>query len=235
MRIVSRLAILLAFCLVAFSGSAQTPVLSIAQNGVWVDNDSVYVQIGMDSIVNFEVKVVNEGPGTYSGPLKIGSYYQEKFYYDLLFADSSVSNMAVGDTVVIAHRDTVTQTSFKYKGGGNVVIVWPYAAAGEFATGDSGNVNVWVDGTINVDDPVGIKDRVSIYPNPTQTRLNFRYEGYVNQLEYVRIFDIQGREHYYNSNPVTEINVSELPKGIYFVRISYKDGLRGTYRLIVTD
>ena len=60
----------------------------------------------------------------------------------------------------------------------------------------------------------------SVYPNPS----NGKY--YVNAKGHVRVFDVSGKEVYRRSsfNAPMELDLSELPAGIYTVRLNTKIG-----------
>lgn len=233
MKIFSQLSLLLLCCLLGINGYSQAPKFSVIQNGVTVDNDSIYLQLTNPGYFNYTIKVVNEGPGSYTGPLKLQALYQTKGFTDTLFGDTTVTDVGAGDTITFSHQDQVLQTSTRYKGGGNIVIVWPYSPA--ITQGDSGRIDVWVDGIIGIDNKVELGNRVSIYPNPTQTTLNFRYGEDLNLLEGVRIINLQGQSLFESSSMVETVDLSQMPRGIYLVTISYTDGMKGTYKLVLQD
>ena len=60
-----------------------------------------------------------------------------------------------------------------------------------------------------------------IFPNPASTSFNVRNDGILNEWELI-IINISGKElfHQNNTNLKTPIDIMELPRGIYFVRIS---------------
>lgn len=68
---------------------------------------------------------------------------------------------------------------------------------------------------------------VTIYPNPTNGILNFNSKS---EVQNIAIFDLSGRKiSEFNSN---QINISSLPKGIYLIKISTKDGKTTTKKVV---
>src|SRR5690606_32804737 len=68
---------------------------------------------------------------------------------------------------------------------------------------------------------------VTIYPNPTTGILNFNSKS---EIQNVVLFDLSGRKiSEFNSS---QINISSLPKGIYLVKISTKDGKTTTKKVV---
>ena len=90
--------------------------------------------------------------------------------------------------------------------------------------------NVWKNFNI-VGIDVGIEpleaDIVKIYPNPTTGEL--RVESGELRVENVEVFDIYGRKHEgtkaRKDESTKEINISGLPAGIYFIKISTENGI----------
>jgi hypothetical protein len=69
-------------------------------------------------------------------------------------------------------------------------------------------------------------ENISIYPNPTTGELQIT--NYKLQITNVEVFDIYGQNLYSSSCPPVHsstINISHLPAGIYFVKITTKEGV----------
>lgn len=213
---------------------AQAPKFDVIPGGATVNQDSFFLQVTNPAYVIFEVKVVFAGPGTYTGPLRLQSYYQEKGFSDTIFTpDTLLTDVMTGDTITFSHQDQVEPTSTRFKGGGNIVIVWPYSPA--ITVGDSGEVEVWFDGIISIDKKIILGNRVSLFPNPAVTRLSLQYMEDKYLLEQVRITTIEGKQVFQTSNTVEDIDLTSFPRGIYMVTITYTDGISGTYKLILRD
>jgi len=73
----------------------------------------------------------------------------------------------------------------------------------------------------------------SLYPNPAKNNLNIEIDSdYLYEIRY-SIFDMHGRV--YNDQLFThsEIDISGLPSGIYFIRINKPNGQSGTKKFVV--
>jgi len=81
------------------------------------------------------------------------------------------------------------------------------------------NINFIV-GEIGIDE-VELSDLIFIYPNPTSEE--FKVSSLKLRIENIEIIDIYGQKLsslFSRSSPLTSINISHLPAGIYFVRIT---------------
>ncbi len=68
----------------------------------------------------------------------------------------------------------------------------------------------------------GSKKSLAVFPNPVKSELNLVSDG---NTEGVSIFDMTGRAvRQYNDNR-SKVNVTDLPNGVYFVRLMDKNGL----------
>lgn len=68
------------------------------------------------------------------------------------------------------------------------------------------------------------KQIVSFYPNPTKDILHIKYETAQNQLN-ISIFDVNGKIVLNTSNTsLNQIDISNLKKGIYFIKVETLDG-----------
>ena len=84
----------------------------------------------------------------------------------------------------------------------------------------------------------GIEDEessssISLFPNPTKSNITIRWDEQ-QDIERIQLFNTVGKkinELTANGNSV-EINLSELPNSIYFVRLVSKDGVFTTHKVI---
>ncbi len=74
----------------------------------------------------------------------------------------------------------------------------------------------------------------SIYPNPTQGKINFVYNGNPSQVQYFEICNVIGEVLYTSNQFETSLNISMLPSGVYFVRLGLIDHSL-TQKLIIGD
>ena len=70
---------------------------------------------------------------------------------------------------------------------------------------------------------------ITIYPNPTDGQLHIGYEICDNEICDIKIFDVMGKNVFQlstlNSQLSTQIDISHLPTGVYFVEIKTETGV----------
>jgi len=68
-------------------------------------------------------------------------------------------------------------------------------------------------------------NNITIYPNPATSTITV--ESKIKEVQSIKILDVLGREIYYlqTSNNKTEIDVSQLPSGIYILQVQSKNGV----------
>jgi PKD repeat protein len=93
--------------------------------------------------------------------------------------------------------------------------------------------NLFLD-NIEIDGPVGIPGKgkgdlgIRIYPNPSNGIFNLYIEKGANDID-ISIFDLHGQKVYSEknlagmSNITKELNLSELSKGVYYIRLTTED------------
>jgi hypothetical protein len=110
-----------------------------------------------------------------------------------------------------------------------------------FVKGDDGNLlELITSNDLGLEDlsewtivlPIGVAERgdkhsVLIYPNPTTGKLKIMWTS--EQVNKIEIFDIYGSKLHFSSRPLvhsstTAIDISHLPAGLYFVKISTASG-----------
>lgn len=84
--------------------------------------------------------------------------------------------------------------------------------------------------TTGIDELNANNNDFTIYPNPTSTIINIKNENQNNiKVTSIQLFNIVGQTVYQSNNdenlPITTINVSTYPKGIYFVNIITEKGV----------
>ena len=88
----------------------------------------------------------------------------------------------------------------------------------------------FVDITVGINESFSGKD-INIYPNPTFGQMFISTQG---RPEMVSIMNVIGSEviHRENLEEMTQINLSNLPSGMYFVRVYSSDGMFTTHKVV---
>jgi hypothetical protein len=74
--------------------------------------------------------------------------------------------------------------------------------------------------------------RVKVYPNPLQSILNIEFNGTTSSIKMIHIVSVNGKAliTQYTSGNNAEIDVRQLNRGTYFIKISDAD--RGPYSMV---
>jgi hypothetical protein len=125
-------------------------------------------------------------------------------------------NLSTTDTVGISFEVTNTVNAWDY---------WPSTASiDDPSTWGEG---VFTNQTVGITSVLKSKDLV-IYPNPATDYVFFKLQNIKSDV-FVEIHDISGRvvlsERIPNVNKLTSINISELKKGTYLVKLLSKTGM----------
>ena len=96
----------------------------------------------------------------------------------------------------------------------------------EAENGDINNysVSVIMTGTKSI----SINSGFFIYPNPATGKIIVASDNTLNEESFVSIFDIKGQQviqHNFQNHKRIEIDVSNLPKGVYLMKILTKEGM----------
>ena len=102
-------------------------------------------------------------------------------------------------------------------------VLWKNGEAIILATDGNNSANsVFV-----VDESIGISEmesvNIEIYPNPVKDMLKIESNEF--QIDKIEIVNLSGKTIYQFNHPENQINVSELPQGIYFVKLETNRGI----------
>ena len=185
--------------------------------------------VNMGATVKYAFSVENKGNQAYTGMCAIWVRYDSSNGTDDIY-DFQITNLQPNDTVTLLVSDVVTNA--KYEIGDNTILIWPRSDNPNVPTTDTSSVEVTVadTGANGINDE--LRKRVKVFPNPNQGEIHLRFEGIGNNFECVRLINMQGQALFESKQPVYSIGLEDQPKGIYFVELTFKDGLRGTYRII---
>jgi hypothetical protein len=197
-----------------------------------VPPDSLFFLAQGDSIIEYTVVVVNNGNAAVNGAISVRAYHNADYSVWYEKAEFVVNNFEVGQSQTITFNDTVRTIDARYKGGNNILVIWPHSDAPNIQVPDSSNADIWIDGLVGVKDPTVFFARVEAGPNPVSSGLNLRYLKDQHKLEYVRIMNTSGQILRQYDKAVSRIEFDMLPPGLYLLEIKYRDGVAGTYRIL---
>ncbi|MEM0996738.1 MAG: T9SS type A sorting domain-containing protein [Bacteroidota bacterium] len=212
------------------SAQARLAIDSLYTN---LPNDTLFFNLGTgDSIIEYTLRIENVGNGSHSGPVDIRCYYNGDT--TLWRKDEFITNnFEVGQTTIVSFKDTVVSGDARYKGGNNILVIWPHSDASSVQAPDTSDVDVYINQLVSVVDPTLFFARVKVGPNPVQGTLYLQYPKDQHKLEYVRIFNSSGQIIRTYDKAVGRIDFDDMPVGLYFLDIQYRDGVGGSYKILV--
>lgn len=217
------LLILFVTLLLPLIGKSQLTIDSLTTNANIIQDT-----VNVGNAINFDVVFSYNDSTPYSGNIYLVAGVDSSS--GLTSIDTlgvrTVSNL-VNDTVIIPFIDTANQQN-GYRIGGNIVVVWPVADG--LTTLDT------FETTFYVIEPTGINDKelindFTIYPNPIKNTLFIQNKTNSHRVKQVRIYNGVGKE-LIKTKFSTEISVSTLPKGIYFLELELEKDTILQYKLI---
>lgn len=71
-------------------------------------------------------------------------------------------------------------------------------------------------------DPIAMMEQIEIAPNPARSVLTLRFlsPDIEHHVTAIRVFSVEGREVIAQTNPASGIDISSLPEGTYYARVS---------------
>ncbi len=139
--------------------------------------------------------------------------------------------IAYQDTALFIFGDTVNFNRYGGGGGGGTVVIWPITTNSLFTAKDSFLLPFVY---VSVESIMSSKASLwNIYPNPAQNVLHIENNESKNNIEHVRIFNTTGVLLREKKEDCTEIEIADLPQGVYFLSIKDKSGKVGAYKIIV--
>lgn len=211
------------------------PVIALSQPKLHINSvvsnpvDTVYWN-NNSPIIAYTVVVENIGNNQLTGNCII------KFRYNQWTADIDkkswqANNFEVGQTTIVTFQDTVFDlSSQRYKGGDNIIVIWPHSDNPAQAP-DTTSHDIYITDMTGVLDPAQVAARVDVYPNPVADQLNIRYLDGKHRIECVRILGLDGKVYFASEQSVSAIDMGHLSSGLYFVEFKFKDGIYGALRV----
>lgn len=219
-------------CLLCFTSIAQTNFLQIT-NAYFTDTAGIPItNLTQSQIVRYNITIRNLaqlGVIAFNDSLALQCQINPNNTFTLYLSNPTVV-INPQDTVNLQFIDTITNARYG-GGGGGTIVIWPITNNVMFATKDSFLLPYIYVSIENVFE--GKASWWNIYPNPAQKELYIKNLEAKNQIEYVRIFSSTGVLIKEKRNNCTEIDVSDLGEGIYFLLIYDKAGKQGIYKVEV--
>jgi hypothetical protein len=182
--------------------------------------------------ITYFATVENVGNNQLTGPCYLKTRYNTTPGDSILWSWIA-SNFEVGQTEVFSFTDSIrTLDVGRYKGGGNILVIWPQADNPNVQAPDTTNFPIYIrDITIDAPDPTILADRVAISPNPVVDHLRIAYLHGAQKIECVRIVGLDGKVMFQSNKAVEQIDLSALSSGLYFLEFKFKDGIYGSMRV----
>jgi hypothetical protein len=206
----------------------------------------VSYELEIDSIVGLPDTIVDGEEVTFFMVVSLNSalFYQGNVFVELEYAgdfyeidSADVANGYLGPNspnTIQAHHKFSTEDDLQI--GDNVVVVWPRIGNGFDPVQEV--VNPYTT-TITIVEPNGIiVDPTSrfnqsfISPNPAITSIRYNLNGSVKIRSSV-LYDVTGRK-VLRTNGASQVDVSGLPEGIYFVDVTTEKGLVYSDKLLIS-
>ncbi len=110
-----------------------------------------------------------------------------------------------------------------FRSGINTVVIWPIAdVSSGFVTADTLRQNIFVFDPLSTTELLQTH-KITLYPNPFSSKIWFKGLD-KNNIEQVRILDVLGKELLsIQVDGKTPLDLSELSKGVYFIKLQTKD------------
>ena len=179
--------------------------------------DTVYYNVPYDSII---VTIKNTGNTSFVGEADI-MIRGGRGITDTLFTDSINGTQLAPNDSTVKFPPSYLFNSTYYLDGDNIVVVWPQARSGS-ATSDSVVLYIHFVTIQSIAELKGKELIISTNPGTDFVRLGI---SEINQIEYVRIFNLDGRLVYSAKGAEEAINVKSWTPGIYFIELNSKSGI----------
>ena len=204
-------------------GMSQLTIDSLATSTT-ITQDTVNIE----DAINFDVVISYTSSTPFSGNIYLVAGVDSSAGISSIdtLGSRTVFNL-INDTIIIPFIDTANLQN-GYRIGGNIVVVWPVAAG--LTTLGTFEVDIYVVIPTGTNNKEFIND-FTIYPNPLKNTLYIQNKTNHNQVKQVRIYNNLGME-IIKTNLSNEIDVSILPKGIYFLELELEKDIILLYKLI---
>jgi len=225
-RILKSVVLVVCACLVSFGAQSQTYELQI--DSIVGIPDTVYN--GQE--VTFYMIVSMNSPLFYQGDVFVELEYGSQFYQvDTSINANGFLNPNAPNTISATY---IFSTDNYLNIGDNVVVVWPRIGDGVNPPQTVVNPKTVA---VTLIEPTGIEElsrngKSVFYPNPAQSAIHF-VDELKSEVKQISILDAFGRL-LHKSCVTTQMDVSSLPTGVYFIQVETKEGNLVSDKLLIS-
>lgn len=134
---------------------------------------------------------------------------QVDFYIDTILQESFTSTIATGmSEVIIGYRNLPWAGDFRWTGYHTMVIDY---------------FKIEPLSPILSTDNIGLDSKISIYPNPIRNEINIRISN-DSEIKKMELFSLISSKVMEIKGLKNKIDISDFPKGVYFLRTEFDDG-----------
>ncbi len=203
--------LLFAAVLVFISSQASAQVLSI-----------VHLRL-QDTLTSFNsgdslfITLKNTGNKLFNGPVSL------KYHTDSVAIPSSLDTVQYSVTLnpgdsVFLNKSSLTIKNVNFHNFTNIVVIWPFTTVANVIC-DSAYFSIQIDGMAGISELKKSEPAYFIYPNPSNSVIYLQVLESKYSVENVRIYDNMGSLVKSFRGSIHQIEISELPGGLYTLEI----------------
>ncbi len=181
--------------------------------------------------ITYRFVVENVGNNQLTGPCQIRFKYNTSSTIHTMW-NWLASNFEVGqtDTIILTDSIGVLGTG-RYKGGDNIIVIWPHSDNPNTLSPDTTNFPIWIEEFNSAPDPSQLHRRVVVFPSLASEFVYLRQLDIKYHIKTYRIVTVEGkvlRESIVTGNA---IQLSGLTPGLYFLKLQFSDGLTLSFKI----
>lgn len=205
---------------------------SFGQTGLFINDSTLFFSsdtVTQGTSIIYSIEIENGSPSTsYTGNITLEIYNDSTGaggFDSIVKVDSAyIQAVTISAGGSLPYSDSINIDTSYFRSGINTVVIWPVASdASVFPTLDTIRYNIFVVHPLNNKTLLNI-DKITLFPNPFGSLIWFKGID-KNSIEQVRILNLLGEEILQSQIKETSpLDLSELTKGIYFIKLQLKDG-----------
>lgn len=206
--------------------------LSFSQTGLFVVDSTLFFSVDtayQGTNITYGLQLQNGSPSTtYTGNITIQIYNDSTGtggFGTIVPVDSTyIQGATINANNSLFVSDSIFIDPSIFRSGINTVVIWPVAAESSgFTTLDTTRQNILVLAPLASRKQISL-DKITLFPNPFNSIIWLKGLD-KNIIEQVRIFNVLGEEiMQLQIKESSTLNLNQLEKGVYFIRIEATDG-----------